>query len=92
MACIEVPIELQAELLQMINEAVIAAAGDKERAIELFTERFAETFEKKGVGPFARFLFNGVVKDVKPWHSGYDIQITPEFGTKHAGSSSGERP
>jgi hypothetical protein len=38
MACIELSIKHQAELMQIITETVIAAAGDKERAAELFAE------------------------------------------------------
>jgi hypothetical protein len=79
MACIELSIDLQAELLQTITELVVAAAGDKQRALELF----AEKMEFKGIGWLAGVVFNGVVKDVKPWHSGYNIEFAPAFTTKH---------
>jgi hypothetical protein len=79
MACIELSIDLQAELLQTITELVVAAAGDKQRALELF----AEKMEFRGIGWLAGVVFNGVVKDVKPWHSGYNIEFTPAFTTKH---------
>jgi len=46
MACIELSIDLQADLLQTITELVVAAAGDKQRALELF----AEKMESKGIG------------------------------------------
>lgn len=79
MACIELSIKHQAELMQIITETVIAAAGDKERAAELF----AETIEAKGFGWLTSIVFGGVVKGVKPWHSGYNIEFAPAFTTKH---------
>jgi hypothetical protein len=79
MACVEISVDLQADLLQMITELVVAAAGDKQRALELF----AEKMESKGIGWWAGIVFNGVVKDVKPWHSGYNIEFTHAFTTKH---------
>jgi hypothetical protein len=79
MACIDLSIEHQAELMQIITETVIAAAGDKQRAAELF----AETIEAKGVGWLTSIVFGGIVKDVKPWHSGYNIEFVPAFTTKH---------
>lgn len=79
MACIELSIDLQADLLQTITELVVAAAGDKERALELF----AEKTESKGVGWLAGVVFSGIVKDVTPWHSGYKIEFTPAFTTEH---------
>ena len=69
MACIELSIDLQADLLQTITELVVAAAGDKQRALELF----AEKMESKGIGWLAGIVFNGIVKDVTPWHSGYNM-------------------
>jgi hypothetical protein len=75
----EISVDLQADLLQMITELVVAAAGDKQRALELF----AEKMESKGIGWWAGIVFNGVVKDVKPWHSGYNIEFTHAFTTKH---------
>jgi hypothetical protein len=27
-------------------------------------------------------VFNGIVNDVKRWHSGYNIEFTPAFTTK----------
>jgi hypothetical protein len=45
---------------------------------------FAESAEFKGFqGWLAGIVFNGIVKDVKPWHSGYNIEFTPAFTTKH---------
>ena len=79
MACIELSIDLQAELMQTITEVVVAAAGDKERALELF----AEQLDRRGIGWLARIVFNGIVKDVTPWHSGYNIEFTPAFTTTH---------
>jgi hypothetical protein len=79
MACIEISIDLQAELIQTITELVVAAAGDKQVAFELF----AEKLESKGIGWLAGIVFNGVVKDVTPWHSGYNIEFAPAFTTKH---------
>jgi hypothetical protein len=81
MACIELPIEQQAELMEMITQSVVAAAGDKHHAIEVF----AESVEFKGLqGWLAAIVFNGIVNDVKPWHSGYNIEFTPAFTTKHS--------
>ena len=68
MACIELSTEQQAE-----------AAGDKQRAAELFVE----SIEVKGVGWLAAIVFNGIVNDVKPWHSGYNIEFAPAFTNKH---------
>ena len=79
MACIELSIEHQAELLQIITEAVIAAAGDKQRAAELF----AESVEVRGIGWLTSIVFSGVVKDVKSWHGGYNIEFAPAFTTNH---------
>jgi phenylpyruvate tautomerase PptA (4-oxalocrotonate tautomerase family) len=79
MACIELSIEQQAELIQTITQAVVAAAGDKQRAAELFIE----SIESKGVGWLAAIMFNGIVSDVKPWHSGYNIEFTSAFTTRH---------
>lgn len=79
MACIELSIDLQADLLQTITELVVAAAGDKQRALELF----AEKMESKGIGWLAGIVFNGIVKNVSPWHSGYNIEFTPAFTTEH---------
>jgi hypothetical protein len=79
MACIELPIDLQADLLQTITQLVVAAAGDKQRALELFVEKM----ESKGIDWLAGIVFNGVVKDVTPWHSGYNIEFAPAFTTKH---------
>lgn len=79
MACIELPTDQQAELIQIITQSVIAAAGDKQRAAELFVE----SVEGKGIGWLASIVFCGVVKDVKPWHCGYDIEFAPSFTTKH---------
>jgi hypothetical protein len=79
MACMELSIEHQAELTQIITESVIAAAGDKQRAAELF----AETVEARGIGWLTAMVFGGIVKTVKPWHSGYNIEFTPAFTTKH---------
>lgn len=79
MACIELSIDLQADLLQMITELVVAAAGDKQRTLELFSEKM----ESKGIGWLAGIVFNGIVKNVTPWHSGYNIEFAPAFTTKH---------
>jgi hypothetical protein len=79
MACIELSTEQQAELIQIITQSVVAAAGDKQRAAELFVE----SIEVKGVGWLAPIVFNGIVNDVKPWHSGYNIEFTPAFTTRH---------
>jgi len=79
MACIELSIVQQAELIQIITECVVAAVGDKERAAELF----AETIEAKGVGWLTSIVFKGAVSDVKPWHSGYNIEFAPAFTSKH---------
>ncbi len=67
MACIEISGEVQAEFMQLITQVVVAAAGDKQRAAELF----AESLEGKGLGWLAQIVFDGIVKDVTPWHSGY---------------------
>ncbi|MGD0290682.1 MAG: hypothetical protein ABSC63_13625 [Candidatus Binataceae bacterium] len=79
MACIELSIDDQAELIQIITQSVVASAGDKERAAELF----AESMEAKGIGWLISMVFGGVVKDVKPWHSGYNIEFAPAFTTQH---------
>jgi len=79
MACIELSTQRQAELIQIITQSVVAAAGDKQRAAELFVE----SIEVKGIGWLAAIVFNGVVKDIKPWHSGYNIEFTPAFTTRH---------
>jgi len=79
MACIEISITQQAELMQTITECIIAAVGDKQRAAELF----AETTETKGIGWLTSIVFNGIVKEVKPWHSGYNIEYVAAFTTKH---------
>ena len=79
MACIEISVDLQAELIQTITELVVAAAGDKQVALELF----AEKLESRGIGWLAGIIFNGIVKDVTPWHSGYNIEFAPAFTTKH---------
>ena len=79
MACIEIPTEVQAEFIQSITQVVVAAAGDRQRAAELF----AESLEPKGFGWLARIVFDGIVKDVKPWHSGHNIEFTDAFATKH---------
>jgi hypothetical protein len=50
MSCIELSVDLQADLLQTITELVVAAAGDKQRALELF----AEKMEFSGIGWLAR--------------------------------------
>ena len=81
MACVEISNELQAELMQMLTELVVAGAGDKQRAFELF----AEKMDAKGIGWLAGIVFNGIVKDVTPWHSGYNIEFTDVFGSKHRG-------
>jgi hypothetical protein len=79
-ACIELSVTQQAELMQVITECVIAAVGDQDRATELF----AEISGVKGVGWLASIVFNGVVKNVKPWHSGYNIEFTHPFTTNHS--------
>jgi phenylpyruvate tautomerase PptA (4-oxalocrotonate tautomerase family) len=79
MACIELSTAQQAELIQVITQSVVAAAGDKQRAAELFVE----SMEAKGIGWLASIVFCGVVKDVKPWHSGYDIEFAAAFTNKH---------
>jgi hypothetical protein len=78
-ACIEISIEVQGDLLQTITELVVAAAGDKQRALELFSEKM----ESKGIGWLAKIVFNGIVKDVTPWHSGYNIEFARGFTTDH---------
>jgi hypothetical protein len=83
MACIELSTERQAELIQIITQSVVAAAGDKQRAAELF----AESLEPKGSGWLAQIVFDGIVKDVTPWHSGHNIEFTQAFATKHGGHS-----
>ncbi len=80
MACIELSIAQQAELIQIITESVIAAAGDKRRAAELF----AESVEVRGIGWLTSIVFSGVVKEVGPWHSGFNIEFTSAFTTKHS--------
>jgi phenylpyruvate tautomerase PptA (4-oxalocrotonate tautomerase family) len=79
MACIALSTEQQAELIQIITQCIIAAAGDKQRAAELFVE----SVETKGIGWLASIVFRGVVQDVKPWHSGYKIEFAPAFTNKH---------
>jgi|HubBroStandDraft_2_1064218.scaffolds.fasta_scaffold798932_1 hypothetical protein len=81
MACIKLPTELQAELVQLVTEAVIAAVGDKERARELF----ADTVEQsKGPTWLGQVVFDGIVEDVKFWNADLiDIKFTDAFGTKH---------
>ncbi len=79
MACIEISPELQAELMQSITQAVVAAAGDKEVVVQLFVE----SLEPKGLGWLAQIVFDGTVKDVTPWHSGYNIEFTRAFTTRH---------
>ena len=83
MACIEISTEVQAEFIQSITQVVVAAAGDKQRAAELF----AESLEPKGFGWLAQIVFDGIVKDVTPWHSGHNIEFTQAFATKHGGHS-----
>jgi hypothetical protein len=86
MACVELSIEQQGELMEMITQAVVAAAGDKQRAAEVF----AESVEFKGLqGWLATIVFNGVVKEVKPWHSGFNIEFTPAFTSRHGESIDG---
>ena len=80
MACIEMSGEVQVEFMQLITQVVVAAAGDKQRAAELF----AESLEGKGLGWLAQLVFDGIVKHVTPWHSGYNIEFTQTFATKHA--------
>jgi hypothetical protein len=81
MACIELSIEQQGELMEMITQSVVAAAGDKQRAAEVF----AESVEFKGLyGWLAAIVFDGIVNDVKPWHSGYNIEFAPAFTSKHS--------
>jgi len=79
MACVELSIAQQEELIQTLTECVIAATGDRQQAAELF----AEIVEAKGVGWLTSIVFGGIVKDVKPWHSGYNIEFMPAFTTKH---------
>lgn len=80
MACIELSIEQQAELMEMITQSVVAAAGDKHRAAKVFVE----SVDSKGLHAWlAAIVFNGIVNDVKPWHSGYNIEFTAAFTTKH---------
>jgi hypothetical protein len=80
MPCIEVSSDVQAELIQIVTQSVVAAAGDRQRAAEVF----AETVEFNGfLSRLASIVFDGVVKDVKPWHSGYNIEFTPTFTTTH---------
>jgi len=79
MACIELSTAQQAELIQIITQSVVAAAGDKQRAAELFVE----SMEAKRIGWLASIVFCAVVKDVKPWHSGYNIEFAPAFTNKH---------
>jgi phenylpyruvate tautomerase PptA (4-oxalocrotonate tautomerase family) len=80
MACIELSIEQQGELLEMITQSVVAAVGDKQRAVEVFVE----SIEFKGLqGWLAAIVFNGIVNDLKPWHSGYNIEFASAFTTKH---------
>jgi hypothetical protein len=86
MACIELSIDDQGELIQIVTQSVVAAAGDKERAAELF----AESIEAKGIGWLISMVFSGVVKDVKPWHSGYNIEFAPAFTTEHRDRASGD--
>jgi hypothetical protein len=86
MACIEISGEVQAEFIQSITQVVVAAAGDKQRAAELF----AESLEPKGFGWLARIVFDGIVKDVTPWHSGHNVEFTDAFATKHGGYSTEE--
>jgi hypothetical protein len=80
MACIEISIDRQAELMQAITERVIAAAGDMQPASELL----AETAQVKGIGWPTFIIFEGIVKNVKPWHSGYNIEFSNAFTTKHS--------
>jgi hypothetical protein len=80
MACIELSVEQQAEFMQLITESVIAAAGDKQRAAEIFVESVEF---KQLSGRLVAILFNGIVKDIRPWHSGYNIEFTSTFTTKH---------
>jgi hypothetical protein len=80
MACIEISPDVQAELIHIVTQSVVAAAGDRQRAAEVF----AETVEFNGfLGRLASIVFDGVVKDVTPWHSGYNIEFTPAFTTRH---------
>jgi hypothetical protein len=83
MACIEISTEAQAEFIQSITQVVVAAAGDRQRAAELF----AESLEPKGLGWLAQIVFDGIVKDVTPWHSGHNIEFTQTFTTRHGGHS-----
>jgi len=36
-------------------------------------------------------LFDGIVKDVKPWHSGYDIEFGQTFATKYSTEEGGQK-
>jgi hypothetical protein len=83
MACIEISREVQAEFMQSITQVVVASAGDKQRAAKLF----AESLERKGLGWLSQIVFDGIVQDVTPWHSGYNIEFTQTFATKHGGHS-----
>jgi hypothetical protein len=86
MTCIEISLEVQAELMQSITQVVVAAAGDRQVATQLF----AESLETKGLGWLAKIVFDGIVKDVRPWHSGYNIEFTPNFTTKHGAQPEGK--
>ena len=83
MACIEISTDVQAEFMQSITQVVVAAAGDKQRAAELF----AESLEPRGFGWLAQIVFDGIVNDVTLWHSGHNIEFTQAFTTKHGGHS-----
>jgi hypothetical protein len=80
MACIELSTDLQAELMQTLTQVVVAAAGDKERALELF----AEQLDRRGIGWLARIVFNGIVRDITPWHRGttssLPLRLPPRIG------------
>jgi hypothetical protein len=80
MACIEISTDLQAEFMQMITTVVVAAGANKQTAFALF----AEQLEPKGLGWLARIVFDGIVRDVTPWHSGYNIEFTDAFSSKHS--------
>jgi hypothetical protein len=87
MACIEVSLEIQGELIQLITQGVVAAAGDRQTAEQLF----AESIEPRGIGWLAQIVFYGIVKDVSPWHSGYNIEFRRAFTTTHDTHSDGDR-
>ena len=68
---------------RLLTYGSVGTDGRIKKVNQRAAELFVESIEVKGVGWLAPIVFNGIVNDVKPWHSGYNIEFTPAFTTKH---------